>query len=82
MNTTLYNKILDTKIILRDAQQHFLGYSANDIKKLVNSGLTAKRGTPSGLKLLYELEQQIANLRLEFIMVRDKMKETEEPIAQ
>jgi len=76
MNTTLYNKILDTKIILRDAQQHFLGYSANDIKKLVNSGLTAKRGTPSGLKLLYELEQQIANLRLEFIMVRDKMKET------
>ena len=72
--TVLYNKIFDTKLVLRDAQQHFLGYSANDIKKLVNSGLTAKRGTPSGLKLLYELEQRIADLRLEFIMVRDRMK--------
>jgi hypothetical protein len=79
--TALYNKIFDTKLVLRDAQQHFLGYSANDIKKLVNSGMTAKRGTPSGLKLLYELEQQIAALRLEFIMVRDKMKEAVEAEA-
>ena len=80
--TLLYNKILDTKIVLRDAQQHFLGYSANDIKKLVDSGMTAKRGTPAGLKLLYELEQQIAALRLEFIMVRDKMKEEAEAEAE
>jgi hypothetical protein len=79
--TTLYNKIFDTKLVLRDAQEHFLGYSANDIKKLVNSGMTAKRGTPAGLKLLYELEQQIADLRLEFIMVRDKMKEAVEAEA-
>ena len=80
--TVLYNKILDTKIVLRDAQQHFLGYSAIDIKKLIESGITAKRGTPAGLKLLYELERQIADLRLEFIMVRDTIKEENDSNAQ
>jgi hypothetical protein len=60
----LYNKILDIIIVLKDTRDAFLGYSAQDIKKLIKAKLEAKTlREPKDLAKLYELEKMITDLR-------------------
>jgi hypothetical protein len=60
----LYNKILDIIILLKDTRDAFLGYSAQDIKKLIKAKLEAKTlREPKDLAKLYELEKMITDLR-------------------
>jgi hypothetical protein len=66
----LYDKILAMKITLRDTHQHFLPYSATDIKRLA-----ATKRDGAVLKQLYELEEQIAGLRQAFRDIRLAPKE-------
>ena len=58
----LYEKVLDTFLILRDVRERFSTYSASDIKKLIAAKMKAVR-EPLALKHLYELEKAIADLR-------------------
>ena len=59
----LYGKILDTKLVLRDAEEHFKIYSAQDLIKLIKSALLNKRKEPEGIRLLFDLEKRITEIR-------------------
>lgn len=60
----LYEKILDTKLIMRDLTEHFRTYSARDIEKLIQSKMKAKTlREPAALQELYRLEAVIRDLR-------------------
>lgn len=59
----LYSKMLDTKLVLRDTQDHFKTYSARDLVKLIEAAIHNKRKEPEGIKLLYDLEKRIAEVR-------------------
>ena len=63
MEDILYPKLLDTTLVLRDTQEHFKTYSAQDLVKLIRSALQNKRKEPEGMKLLYDLEKRIAEIR-------------------
>ena len=60
--SNLYEKVLDTFLILRDVRERFSTYSSTDIKKLIAVKMKSIR-EPLALKHLYELEKAIANLR-------------------
>jgi hypothetical protein len=60
----LYEKLFNTLLYLRDAREHFHTYSAQNIKKLIQTKMTAKTlKEPKGLGELYALEKQIRELR-------------------
>lgn len=59
----LYEKILDTFLVLRDTREHFRTYSSTDIKDLIKSKMKSVR-EPAALRLLYQLETMITELRL------------------
>ena len=63
MSDLLYAKILDTKLVLRDAQEYFKIYSAQDLVKLIDAAIHNKRKEPEGIKLLFDLERRIAEVR-------------------
>ena len=61
---TLYEKLFNTLLYLRDAREHFRTYSAQDIKKLIHSKMAAKTlKEPKALGELYALEKEIRELR-------------------
>ena len=60
--SNLYEKVLDTFLILRDVRERFSTYSSTDIKKLIAAKMKSIR-EPSALNHLYELEKAIADLR-------------------
>jgi hypothetical protein len=66
----LYGKILDMKIVLRDVQDRFRPYSANDIKALINSKMKSKR-EPKALQHLYKLESMIGDLRVSLLDAKE-----------
>lgn len=59
----LYGKLLDTKLVLRDTADHFKVYSAYDLVKLIEAAIQNKHKQPEGIKLLYELEKRITEVR-------------------
>ena len=61
---TLYYKILDMMLILRDVHLRFKTYSPSDIKSLIKSKMNSVR-EPGALKHLYMLEDMITELRVE-----------------
>lgn len=63
MEDILYSKLLDTKLVLRDTQDHFKTYSAENLVKLIGTSLKNKRKEPEGMKLLYDLEKRITEIR-------------------
>ena len=67
----LYEKIVDTMIVLRDVQDRFRPYSANDIQSLITSKMKSKR-EPIALQHLYKLEAMISNLRESFILAKEE----------
>lgn len=67
----LYEKILDMMLVLRDLQEEFKTYSANDIKKLIAAKLKNKR-EPAPLQELYRLEAMITELRQTFTVAKDE----------
>jgi hypothetical protein len=70
---SLYNKILDMLLVLRDVSYDFKTYSANDIKKLIASKLKAKKKDPKNLQALYNLEMMIRDIREEFIVAKNEI---------
>ena len=52
---SLYYKIFDTMLILKDVSYIFQTYSATDIKKLIATKLKAKKREPKDLQALYNL---------------------------
>ena len=78
----LYNKILDTFIILRDVSYEFKTYSANDIKNLIESKLKAKKREPKALQHLYELEKSISEIRDLFVKVKILQEPEPEPKSE
>jgi hypothetical protein len=77
----LYEKILYTKIELRDTYDHFQTYSATDIKGLLAANLKNKR-EPAALVRLYKLESMIGELRTSLRAERDSAKDLSEPVAK
>ena len=67
----LYEKILDMMLVLRDLQDEFKTYSAQDIKKLIAAKMKNKR-EPATLQELYRLEAMITELRLSFVLAKDE----------
>jgi len=67
----LYDKFLDMKLVLRDLQDEFKTYSAQDIKKLIAAKLKNKR-EPAPLQELYRLEAMITELRQSFVLAKDE----------
>jgi hypothetical protein len=67
----LYEKFLDMKLVLRDLQDEFKTYSAQDIKKLIAAKLKNKR-EPAPLQELYRLEAMITELRQAFVVAKDE----------
>lgn len=64
MEDTLYGKILDVKLVLRDLAEHFRFYSATDIKTLIQAKMKMKTlREPAALQELYALETMIRDLR-------------------
>ena len=64
MDYKLYEKILDIFLVLRDTREQFMTYSAQDIKKLIESKIQSKTTRePKALQELYRLETMIAKLR-------------------
>jgi len=59
----LYGKLLDATLVLRDTREHFKTYSANDLIKLIETAIHYKRKEPEGMKLLYDLEKRITEIR-------------------
>jgi len=60
----LYEKILDIFLVLRDTREQFMTYSAQDIKKLIESKMKSKTTKePKALQELYRLEAMITELR-------------------
>ena len=70
---SLYYKIFDTMLILKDVSYIFQTYSATDIKKLIATKLKAKKRGPKDLEALYNLEMMIRNIREEFIVAKNEM---------
>lgn len=70
---SLYYKIFDTMLILKDVSYIFQTYSATDIKKLIATKLKAKKREPKDLQALYNLEMMIRNIREEFIVAKNEM---------
>ena len=70
---SLYYKIFDTMLILKDVSYIFKTYSATDIKKLIATKLKAKKRGPKDLEALYNLEMMIRNIREEFIVAKNEM---------
>jgi hypothetical protein len=68
----LYQKILDTLLVLRDTADHFRIRSAQDIKKLITSKLKALRREPKDLEQLYRLEAMITDLRNTFLLAKEE----------
>jgi len=62
-DSTLYGKLFDTLLTLRDVREHFSTYSARDINALIAAKMKSVR-EPRALKQLYELETMITELRL------------------
>jgi len=70
---SLYYKIFDTMLVLKDVSYIFRTYSATDIKNLIASKLKAKKRGPKDLETLYNLEMMIRNIREEFIVAKNEM---------
>jgi hypothetical protein len=70
MEDTLYHKIFDTLLVLRDVASDFKIYSAADIKNLIRAKLKAKKRAPKDLQSLYELETMIRVIRESFIIAK------------
>jgi hypothetical protein len=68
----LYEKFLDTKLVLRDVYDHFRTYSANDIKKLIDSKMNSVN-EPKALRHLYKLELMIADLRMSTAIAKEEL---------
>jgi hypothetical protein len=67
-----YDKLFNILLTLRDTREHFLTYSASDIKKL----LASKR--KAALRQLYELESMITDLRESLIIEQSQTGPTVE----
>jgi len=65
-----YDKLFDILLKIRDAREHFMTYSANDIKKL----LASKR--KAALRQLYQLESMITDLRESLIIEQSQSGST------
>lgn len=63
MEDVLYGKMLDMKLVLRDTQEYFKVYSANDLVKLIHSSTHNKRKRPVEIQLLFDLEKRITEIR-------------------
>lgn len=72
---SLYGKLLDTTLVLRDTQEHFKINSAQDLIKLIKSAIHNKRKEPEGIKMLYDLEKRITEIRL--IIEEERLKNLE-----
>lgn len=59
----LYGKMLDMKLVLRDTEEHFKIYSAQDLIKLIHSSTHNKRNRPVEIQLLFDLEKRITEIR-------------------
>jgi hypothetical protein len=70
---SLYYKIFDTMLVLKDVSYLFKTYSATDIKNLIASKLKAKKRGPNDLQALYNLEMMIRNIREEFIIAKNEI---------
>jgi len=58
-----YGKILDIFLALGTTREYFRAYSAQDIKKLIESKMKSKIREPKALQELYKLEAMIKELR-------------------
>jgi hypothetical protein len=70
---SLYYKIFDTMLVLKDVSYIFKTYSATNIKNLISSKLKAKKRGPKDLQALYNLEMMIRNIREEFIIAKNEI---------
>jgi hypothetical protein len=70
---SLYYKIFDTLLVLKDVSYIFQTYSATDIKNLIASKLKAKKQGPKDLQALYNLEMMIRNIREEFMIAKNEI---------
>ena len=62
---SLYAKLFDTLLVVRDVRERFHAYSARDINALIASKLKSKTSRePEALKHLYTLEAMISDLRV------------------
>jgi hypothetical protein len=68
----LYEKFLDTKLVLRDVYDHFRTYSASDIKKLIDSKMKSVH-EPKALQHLYKLELMIVDLRMSMAIAKEEL---------
>ena len=73
--TDLYEKILDTLLVLRDVRERFQTYSASDIKALIASKMKAIKREPKALEHLYMLERMITDLRETLVTAKDEYNE-------
>jgi hypothetical protein len=60
----IYGKLLDILIVLKDEASYFIGHSARDLVKLIESAIHNKKRVPEGLQRLYDLENRIREVRL------------------
>ena len=60
---SLYGKIFDTLLEVRDVRERFKTYSARDINALIASKMKSVR-EPAALRHLYDLEARIAEVRV------------------
>jgi len=70
----LYEKILDTMLVLRDVQDRFRTYSATDIKSLIASKMKSKQREPLALQHLYKLESMISDLRISLLIAKEEQE--------
>ncbi len=64
-DVSLYEKLFNTLLVLRDVRERFHTYSARDINALISSKLKSKSTRePEALKHLYTLEAMISDLRV------------------
>jgi hypothetical protein len=70
---SLYYKIFDTMLVLKDVSDLFKTYSATDIKNLIASKLKAKKRGPKDLEALYNLEMMIRDIREQFIVAKNEL---------
>ena len=64
-DSSLYEKVFDTLLVVRDVRERFHAYSARDINALIASKLKSKSARePEALRHLYRLEAMISELRV------------------
>ena len=64
-DSSLYGKVFDTLLAVRDVRERFHTYSARDINALIASKLKSKSARePEALRHLYTLEAMISELRV------------------